>query len=121
MTERRGGRGGQTRPEMSLAGHILIGEPWEAVVASIYRLLPTSRLGDSPLQRSGEAELSRTRVGKLFRVSGTEAGLRTGAERKNSTDAKRCDRRPRGAMPPRAYTCLQSMSSVTVHSGSSNR
>jgi len=38
------------------------------VVASIYRLLPTSRLGDSPLQRSGEAELSRTRVGKLFRV-----------------------------------------------------
>ena len=67
MTERRGGRGGQTRPEMSLAGHIFIGEPWEAVVASIYRLLPTSRLGDSPLQRSGEAELSRTRVGKLFR------------------------------------------------------
>src|ERR1700675_4891431 len=54
-------------PGIGIAATIIGGEPWEAVVASIYRLLPTSRLGDSPLQRSGEAELSRPRVGKLFR------------------------------------------------------
>jgi len=47
--------------------------------------------------------------------SGTETGLRTGAERKNSTDAKRCNRRPRGAMSSRAYSCLRRASSVTVH------
>jgi hypothetical protein len=59
---------GQAVPKWALLATIYIGEPWEGVVASVYRLLPTSRLGDSPLQRSGEAELSRTRVGKLFRV-----------------------------------------------------
>ena len=58
----------------------------------------TATLHSNKVPGSGEELLAG--VGKLFRKSGTEQALETGAERYISTEAKRCKMAPVGSYVP---------------------